>query len=61
MSTTLLENHNRLQILCHRHDKLVNNKGTQNQINKLKLEEELSYYKVRSSILVQSFFKYKNV
>jgi len=42
----MLENHNRLQMLCNRHDKFANNMKTQDHINKLKTEEELKYYKV---------------
>jgi len=42
----MLENHNRLQMLCNRHDKFTNNMKTQDQNNKLKTEEELKYYKV---------------
>lgn len=44
-----MENHNRLQILCDKHntyDKLANSMRTQDQIDKLKMEEELNYYKV---------------
>lgn len=45
----MLENHNRLQIMCNRHDKFANNSKTQDQINKLKMEEELKYYKVNET------------
>lgn len=47
MNSTILENHNRLKIMCNRHDKLANNSEIQDQINNLKLEEELNYYKVK--------------
>lgn len=46
VNDTVLDNHNRLQIMCSRHDNLANNIETQTQINKLKMEGELSYYKV---------------
>lgn len=46
----MLENHNRLQMLCNRHDKFTNNMKTQDQINKLKTEEELKYYKVYKTL-----------
>lgn len=46
MTSTMLENHNRLQTMCNKHDNLANNSETQDTINKLKLEEELNYYKV---------------
>ncbi|XP_026808525.1 interaptin-like [Rhopalosiphum maidis] len=51
VSSSLLENHNRLQIMCNRHDKFANNNKTQDQINKLKLEEELKYYKLKNNEL----------
>lgn len=44
----MLDNHNRLQIMCNRHDKLANNLETQSQINKFKIEEDLNYYKVNN-------------
>lgn len=47
MNSTILDNHNRLQTMCNKHDKLVNSLETQGQINKSKLEEELNYYKVK--------------
>lgn len=47
VSSTMLENHYRLQAMCNKHSILVNNMKTQNQINKLKIEEELNYHKVR--------------
>jgi hypothetical protein len=54
-SSTILENHNRLQTMCNRHDNLANNSKTQDQINKLKLEEELNYYKV-NTIFQNNYF-----
>lgn len=45
----MLENHNRLKMLCNRHDKFGNNIKNQDQINKLKTEEELKYYKVNET------------
>lgn len=51
VSSTMLENHNRLQIMCNRHDKFANNSKTQDQINKLKMEEELKYYKLKNNEL----------
>lgn len=47
VSSTMLENHDRLQAICNKHNILVNNMKTQNQVNKLKMEDELNYYKVR--------------
>lgn len=49
VSSALLENHNRLQVLCAKHDKydkLADNMETQEQIDILKMKEELNYYKV---------------
>jgi len=49
VSSALLENHNRLQVLCAKHnkyDKLADSMKTQDQIDKLKMKEELNYYKV---------------
>lgn len=48
-SSSMLESHNRLQIMCSRHDNFTNNMKTQVQINKLKMEEELNYYKVNKT------------
>lgn len=48
VSSTMFENHKRLQTMCNRHDKLTNKKETQDQISKLKLEEELNYFKVNT-------------
>lgn len=46
VSFSMLENHDRLQAICNKHNILVNNMKIQNQINKLKKEKELNYYKV---------------
>lgn len=46
VNSTMLDNHNRLQIMCNRYDKLANNLETQTQTSKLKIEEDLNYYKV---------------
>ncbi|KAE9540857.1 hypothetical protein AGLY_004102 [Aphis glycines] len=51
VSSSMLENHNRLQIMCNRHDKFANNSKIQDQINKLKMEEELKYYKLKNNEL----------
>lgn len=45
VSSTMLENHNRLKIICDKHDKLANME-IKEQTSKLKIEEELNYYKV---------------
>lgn len=50
VSTAILENHNRLQNICNKHDKLANNIKVQDDINKLKMIEELKYYEVSSDI-----------
>lgn len=49
VSSTVLENHNRLQVMCNRHDELVSKIETRDHIDKLKTEEELNYYKVRKT------------
>lgn len=46
VSFSMLENHDRLQAICNKHNILINNMKIQNQINKLKKEKELNYYKV---------------
>ncbi|XP_060877624.1 repetitive organellar protein-like [Metopolophium dirhodum] len=51
VSSSMLENHNRLQVMCNRHDKFANNMKTPDQINKLKTEEELKYYKMKNNEL----------
>ncbi|XP_025194605.1 interaptin-like [Melanaphis sacchari] len=51
VSSSMLENHNRLQIMCNTYDKFAKNNKTQNQINKLKMEEELKYYKFKNKEL----------
>lgn len=55
VSSTMLENHDRLQAICNKHNILVNNMRTQNQINKLKMEDELNYYKVRVFLFLNLF------
>ncbi|KAL4096747.1 hypothetical protein QTP88_021641 [Uroleucon formosanum] len=50
VSSSMLENHNRLQVMCNKHDKFANNMKTQDQINKLKTEEELKYYKIEETL-----------
>lgn len=47
VSSSMFENHKILQTMCNRHDKLINKMETQDQISKLKLEEELNYFKVK--------------
>lgn len=54
----MLENHNRLQVMCNKHDKFANNMKTQDQINKLKTEEELKYYKVNKRSYNNTIFIY---
>jgi len=54
----MLENHNRLQVMCDRHDKFANNMKTPYQINKLKMEEELKYYKVNETSYNNIIFIY---
>ncbi|XP_015363636.1 PREDICTED: uncharacterized protein PFB0145c-like [Diuraphis noxia] len=51
VSASMMENHNRLQMLCNRHDKFANNMKTQDQIIKLKTEEELKFYKMKNNEL----------
>lgn len=58
VSSSMLENHNRLQIMCNRHDKFANNSKLQDQINKLKMEEELKYYKVNETSYYKIIFIY---
>jgi len=52
----MLENHNRLQVMCNRHDKFANNMKTPDHINKLKTEEELKYYKVNETLYNNTIF-----
>lgn len=54
VSSAILENHNRLQNICNKHDKLANNMQVQDDINKSKMIEELKYYEVSRDI-----FSYK--
>lgn len=46
VSSSILENHKRLQNICNKHDNLANNMEVQDEISKFKMEEELNYYKV---------------
>lgn len=48
VSSTMLENHNRLQIICDKHDKLAHNVEIKEKTSELKIEEELNYYKVKT-------------
>ncbi|VVC37000.1 Hypothetical protein CINCED_3A016617 [Cinara cedri] len=51
VNSTLLDNHNQLKIMCNRHNKLSNNIKTQARVGKLKMEEELNYYKLKNNEL----------
>lgn len=55
--SNMLENHSRLQIMCNRYDELSNNvEILQDQLNsKLKVEEELNYYKVKETYFYKMF------
>jgi len=44
VNSSILENHNRLQSMLNKDDKLANSLKIQ---DKLKMEEELTYYKVK--------------
>lgn len=52
VSSNMIENHSRLQVMCNIHDKLPSNMEIlQDQLNsKLKVDEELNYYKVKWTI-----------
>lgn len=52
--SNILENHSQLQTMSNKHDELSNNlEIQQDQLNsKLKMEEELNYYKVKKNFFL---------